>query len=97
MFSVLIRFARSASRRAVRAAEVLAGRIAVAWRSHLERVNCKPGYAAATAAVLAGALGLITAHEVVAAVLAGLLGVYLRGTQEAGGAMGATASSIDLY
>ena len=65
----------------------LAGWFAAGWRVHLERVASSPGYAAATAAVLAGGLGLMKPRDVIAAVLAGLLGVYVRGTRDAGGAL----------
>jgi hypothetical protein len=96
MFCALIRIARKVNRWVVRTATAIARRVAAAWRRHLDQVAGTPGYAAATAAVVAGALGM-SKHDVLAAVLAGLLGVYVRGTQEAGGAMRRATSDYDVY
>jgi hypothetical protein len=95
----LIRIARKVNRCVVRTAKAIARRVAEAWRRHLDRVASDPGYAAATAAVVAGAFGLMSKRDVLAAVLAGLLGVCVRGTQKAGGAMrsGSFRDETDLY
>ena len=87
MFCALIRIARKVNRWVVRTFKAIVRRVADAWRHHLDRVASDPGYAAATAAVVAGAFGLMSKRDVRAAVLAGVLGVSVRGTQEAGGAM----------
>jgi len=99
MFCALIRIARKVNRWVVRTATAIARRIASVWRWHLHRVADNPGYAAATAAVVAGTLGLMSKHEVLAAVLAAVAGVFVRGVQEVGGAMrpASPGSETDLY
>jgi hypothetical protein len=99
MFCALIGIARTVNRWVVRTAKVIARRVADAWRWHLDRVADNPGYAAATAAVVAGALGLMSKHDVLAAVLAAVAGVFVRGVQEAGGATrpASPGSESDLY
>jgi hypothetical protein len=97
MFCVLIRNARNVNGWLVRAAKAIARRVAAAWRHHLAHVAGNPGYAAATAAVVAGALGLMSKHDFLAATLAGLLGVFVRGTAEAGGAMRPASPNYDQY
>jgi len=95
MFCALIRIARKVNRWVVCTGKVIARRVADAWRWHLGRVAYNPGYAAATAAVVAGTLGLMSKHDVLAAVA----GVFVRGVQEAGGAMrpASPGSETDLY
>ena len=99
MFCALIRIARTVNRWVVRTAKAIARRVAEAWRWHLDRVAGDPGYAAATAAVVAGAFGLMSKRDVLPAVLAGVAGVFIRGIQEAGGATrsGSFRSETDLY
>jgi len=99
MFCALIRIARKVNRWVVRTGKAIARRVADAWRWHLGRVADNPGYAAATAAVVAGTLGLMSKHDVLAAVLAAVAGVFVRGVQEAGGAMrpASPGSETDLY
>ena len=99
MFCALIGIARTVNRWVVRTAKAIARRVAEAWRWHLDRVASDPGYAAATAAVVAGAFGLMSKRDVLAAVLAGVAGVFIRGIQEAGGAMRSASfrDETDLY
>jgi hypothetical protein len=99
MFCALIRIARKVNRWVVRTGKAIARRVAEAWRWHLDRVADNPGYAAATAAVVAGTLGLMSKHDVLAAVLAAVAGVFVRGIQEAGGATrpASPRDESDLY
>jgi hypothetical protein len=48
---------------------------------------------------VAGTLGLMSKHDVLAAVLAAVAGVFVRGAQEAGGATrpASPGSETDLY
>jgi hypothetical protein len=78
----LIGFARGVQdilTRAVRAVtDWLSSRLRRARNAHLDAVANNAAYAAATAAVLGGVLGLIPARDVLAAILAAVPGVYAR-------------------
>lgn len=87
MFCALIRISRKVNGWVVRAAKAIARRVTAAWRRHLDHVAGNPGYTTATAAVVAAALGLMSKNEVVGAIVAGLLGVFLRDVREAGSAI----------
>jgi len=99
MLCTLIRLARQAQRIIARTARALidaaACRLRDLWQTHLNRVGGNAGYAAATAAVLAGGLGLLPARDVIAAVLAAAFGVYLRDSRTAGGAVPRSAFDLD--
>ena len=88
-----IRLMAGAATRVARLAKRAMERLRSLWRRHLASVAGNAGYAAATAAVLAGALGLLPGKEVVAAILAALLGIYLRDTRSPGGAVDGRHSS----
>jgi hypothetical protein len=100
MLSTLIGIARAMERAAARVIQKVgdwvARRLTGVWATHLERVAGNAGYAAATAAVVAGVLGLMSARDVLAAVIAGALGIYLRGAHEAGGAIARPSSRWDV-
>ena len=95
MLGALIRTARKVCRKIAAFVETIVSRLAGLWRIHLDRVVRDPGYAAAVAALVAGGLGLMAAHDVLAAVVAGLLGVYIHGARDAGGAMRTTPAHFD--
>jgi hypothetical protein len=97
MFGTLISTACAVRDWAIEPVEGAVRRLRRLWRAHLDCVASNPGYAAATAAVLAGALGLMAARDVLAAVLAAAFGVCLRGTREAGGAARTGGPELDLY
>ncbi len=64
-------------RRVVRgAAERIEVRVRRVWAAHRARVARDATYAAVTATVLAGALGLVPITDVLSAVLAAVLGVF---------------------
>src|SRR4051812_15086392 len=65
MFRALMHALRKLPTYFAKTANWLARRLRRAWADHLDRVGSNPGYAAAAAAVLAGGLGLMAAHEVV--------------------------------
>lgn len=81
------RAAAATSHTAVAAVDWLGRRLRPVWAAHRDKVATNAAYASATAAVLAGLLGLLSPRDVIAAVLAAALGVYLRGSRDAGGAM----------
>ena len=55
------------------------------WRRHLDRAATNAAYATAAAAVAGGLLGFVPTREVIAAVLAAALGIYINGARPAGG------------
>lgn len=55
------------------------------WRGHVDRAATDAAYAAAAAAVIGGLLGFVPARDVIAAVLAAALGIYINGPRPAGG------------
>ncbi len=81
MLRCLIRVAKTITNTITRTVSAFAKRIAQhlrrAWASHGERVATDATYAAVTATVLAGFLGLVPVKDVLSAVLAGVLGVYM--------------------
>jgi hypothetical protein len=81
MLRCLIRVAKTIANAITRTVTALAKRIAQrlrrAWASHGERVATDATYAAVTATVLAGFLGLVPIKDVLSAVMAGVLGVYM--------------------
>jgi hypothetical protein len=78
MFCCLVRIYRKVKQVIVRAATVLAWRteqrVRQAWRAHGVRVASNATYAAVTATVLAGVLGLVPVKDVLSAVLGAVLG-----------------------
>lgn len=101
MLCRLIRFNRKLQRflrRAVIAvAERLTRRVRVLWHAHLEKVATNAAYAAATAAVLGGVLGVIPVRDVLAAVMAAAFGVYIKGTQHAAAMSGRWEDPWDKF
>ncbi|MGH8961414.1 MAG: hypothetical protein ACRDWT_09430 [Jatrophihabitantaceae bacterium] len=81
MFCCLLRLYRKIRRQVLRAATILAWRLAHrcrrAWAAHGARVSQDATYAAATVLVLSGLFGMVPVKDVLAAVLAALLGVYM--------------------
>lgn len=72
-------------RRAIRAAADWIGRrLRSLWSEHLDKVTHNAAYAAATATVLSGVLGLIPLRDVLGTVLAAALGVWLQGGRHFG-------------
>ncbi len=89
MLCRLIRLARRIDEivadRLRRIARRIAGLIRRAWRDHLDQVANNAAYAAAAGAVIGGLLGFVPARDVIAAVLAAALGLYVNGARPAGG------------
>lgn len=90
MFCTLLRLDKKAvntiRQKALAAPRWLELRVRRPSTAHRDTVASNVSYAAATAAVLGGLLGLVSARDVLAAVLAAAFGVYLRGTRDTGGA-----------
>ena len=80
MLRYLIRVAKRIGRTIARAVTAFAKRIAErlrrAWKSHGDRVATDAVYAAVTATLLAGLLGLIPVKDVLSAVLTAVFGLY---------------------
>ena len=81
MLRCLIRVAKKIIKTVTRAATAVAKWIAQclrrAWKSHGDRVATDAVYAAVTATLLAGLLGLIPVTDVLAAVLSAVFGVHM--------------------
>src|SRR5664279_2446398 len=84
MLCNLARLVKKVKRVVLRAASVLGRnlghRAKRAWKAHRERVATDATYAALTAMVLGALLGTVPFTEVLAAVLAAALGVYVSAT-----------------
>lgn len=84
-FIRLVRTVEHRVGRAIRsAADWIGRRLRTLWSEHLDRVTHNAAYAAATAAVLSGVLGLIPLRDVLGTVLAAALGVWLKGGRHFG-------------
>jgi hypothetical protein len=81
MLCCLVRIVKKVQRVVVRTVSVLARNLSYwarrAWKAHRERVATDATYAALTALALGGMLGTVPFTEVLAAVLAAALGVYM--------------------
>jgi hypothetical protein len=101
MLCSVIRPIRKITHLAARSIRRPAHRIVLRLRSlrsrHLQKVSTDAPYAAASAAVLSGLLGLIPMRDVLGAILAAALGVYLKGSQASSGSMPRWDGPYDDY
>jgi len=75
------------SRAARAAATWLARRLRKLWAEHIDRLSNNAAYAAAAGAIVGGLLGFMPARDVLAAVLAAVLGVSINGARPTRSAM----------
>ena len=68
-------------------ARLVATLIRRAWQDHLDRAANNAAYATAAVAVVGGLLGIVPARDVIAAVFAALLGLYIKGITQTVGAI----------
>ena len=97
MLCCLVRLYKKIKRLLTRVAKAVARsaeqHLRQAWAGHHERVVTNTTYAAVTATMLAGALGLVPVKDVLSAVLGAVLGVYA--TSQRGRNRGANTWSAD--